>query len=298
MKAFQTIVVGVDFSEASVAALHEALRLARAAGGRVIAVEVVEKHVLEQQIHQHKIAAEQAMERIHSNLIKHLAANGATHGVESRIILGTPYAGLCEVAELAAADLLVLGSRGWDHSPGKVGTVAARCVRRAPLPVLLVRHHHAGNFQRVVACTDFSDPASAALAHAAMIARAEGAALGIIHIDYPVWLQPVHVQYELLRAPAEDYQDEYRAAVRARLDAHVAAAVPDLPAGTTVEVIEDASAADAIARHLKDVGADLVVLGTSGRGGFNAMFLGTTAERLLHRSDCSVLAVKSPATAR
>lgn len=294
MKAIKTIVVGVDFSEASLAALREAVRLAAREGGRVIAVEVVEKDVLADQIHHHKIAAEQAMERIHSNLIKHLAANGADSGVEARIILGTPYSALCEVAESCRADMLALGSRGWDHSPGKVGTVAARCVRRAPLPVLLVRRRQQGAFKRVVACTDYSEPAALALAHAAAIARGEGALLDIVHVDYPVWLQPVHVQYELLRAPGQDYQEQYRAAVRGRLEAHVAGIIPDPPEDWSLQVLENASAAEAIAGHLKEVGADLVVLGTSGRSGFNALFLGTTAERLIHRTECSVLAVKVP----
>ena len=38
--------------------------------------------------------------------------------------------------------------------------------------------------------------------------------------------------------------------------------------------------------------ADLLVMGSVGRGGFTGLLMGNTAERLLGRVDCSVLVVK------
>lgn len=294
MKTFETIVVGIDFSEASVAALREAMRLAQGCGGKVVAVEVVEKEMIEEQIRFHKVAAEQAMDRIHSNLIRHLAVNAADQGVEARVIIGSPHAGLIEVAEAARADLLVLGSRGWDHNPGSVGTVASRCVRKAPLPVMLVRRHHHGAFRRIVACTDYSSTATMAVQRASWLALAEGAMLDLLHVDYPIWLQPVHIQYDLQREPGVAYRTEYRALMRERLANHLTTICPDAPPEWKTHVIEDMRASEAIARFLKETQADLVVLGTTGRSGLNALLLGTTAERLLHHSECSVLAVKPP----
>lgn len=294
MNAFQTIVVGVDFSEASLAALREAVRLAEPSGGRVIAVEVVEKDVLEEQTRYHKVAAEQALDRIHSNLIRHLAVHGAHSGVEARVIVGSPFQGLVDVVKNVDADLLVLGSRGWDHNPGTVGTVATRCVRRAPLPVLLVRRQHHGGFRRIVACTDFSPTATLALDRAVLLAKSEGATLDVVHVDYPVWLQPVHVQYDLQRIPGPDYQEQYRAAMRDRLATHLTDIAPDAPEDWKTHVLEDVRASDAISKFVKEVQADLIVLGTAGRSGLNALLLGTTAERLIYRSECSVLAVKPP----
>ena len=294
MKTFGTIVVGIDFSDASLAALREAMRLA-GDEGKVVAVEVVEKDLLEEQIQFHQVAAEQALDRIHSNLIRHLAVNGANQSVEARVIVGSPFAGLVEVVEAVQADLLVLGSRGWDHNPGSVGTVAARCVRKANLPVMLVRRHHHGAFRRIVACTDYSPTATMAVQRAGWLAKAEGAMLDLVHVDYPVWLQPVHIQYDLQREPEAGYRDQYRALMRERLANHLATVCPDAPPEWKSHVIEDVRASDAIARFLKEVQADLVVLGTAGRSGLNALLLGTTAERLLQRSECSVLAIKPPA---
>ena len=48
----------------------------------------------------------------------------------------------------------------------------------------------------------------------------------------------------------------------------------------------------AIVDYLKEAEADLAVLGTRGRTGIKILLLGTTAERIIHESPCSVLAVK------
>lgn len=294
MKTFEKIVVGIDFSEASMAALREAMRLARG-GGSVVAVEVVERELLEEQIRFHRVAAEQAMDRIHSNLIRHLAVNGAHDGVEARVLVGSPFHGLNEVAKTVGADLLVLGSRGWDHHPGTVGTVASRCVRKGELPVLLVRRQHHGAFHRIVACTDYSPTATMALQRAGWLAMQEGAMLDLVHVDYPVWLQPVHLQYDLQTEPESGYREQYRGLMRERLANHLATVCPDAPPEWRSHVLEDVRASDAIARFLKETQADLVVLGTAGRSGLNTLLLGTTAERLIQRSECSVLAIKPPA---
>jgi nucleotide-binding universal stress UspA family protein len=48
-----------------------------------------------------------------------------------------------------------------------------------------------------------------------------------------------------------------------------------------------------ILRFLEENKADLVVLGTHGLTGLAHFFLGSTAEKIVRRSPCSVLTVKS-----
>jgi len=291
---FRTIVVGIDFSDASVAALLEAVRLAKLEGGRVVAVEVVEREILDEQVRFHRIAPEQAVDRIHSHLLRHLAEHTPQEPIEVHVLVGNPYACLAEVCRKVDADLLILGSRGWDHHPDRVGTVASKCVRRATLPVMLVRRSHTGNFRRVAACTDFSDTSRLALHRAIHLAAAEGAALDVIHVDFPAWLQPVHVQYDLQRAPDKDYQSQYRAALADRLESHVANLAPPDGLDVRCHVLENVRAAEAIGEFTMENETDLIVIGTSGRTGLNALLLGTTAERLIYRTNSSVLAIKPP----
>ncbi|MGK0188457.1 MAG: nucleotide-binding universal stress UspA family protein, partial [Verrucomicrobiales bacterium] len=47
-----------------------------------------------------------------------------------------------------------------------------------------------------------------------------------------------------------------------------------------------------VINHLTECSADLVVLGTRGRTGFKSLLMGTTAEKLIHETPCSALAVK------
>jgi nucleotide-binding universal stress UspA family protein len=51
---------------------------------------------------------------------------------------------------------------------------------------------------------------------------------------------------------------------------------------------------DEIPALARQLGADLAVLGTVARGGIPGLLMGNTAETLLHRLDCSMLAVKPP----
>jgi nucleotide-binding universal stress UspA family protein len=49
---------------------------------------------------------------------------------------------------------------------------------------------------------------------------------------------------------------------------------------------------DAIERHALEVGADLIVMGTHGRGGLGRMLLGSVAEGVVRRSAVPVLLVR------
>jgi universal stress protein E len=59
--------------------------------------------------------------------------------------------------------------------------------------------------------------------------------------------------------------------------------VPRLPRGTAETVIHEQS---------RQLGADLVVMGTVARTGLSGMFIGNTAENIINSLECPVLAVK------
>lgn len=55
---------------------------------------------------------------------------------------------------------------------------------------------------------------------------------------------------------------------------------------------ESLHAADQIAKHVAHTGADLLVVGSHGRRGFQHMILGSVAEKLLRKVNVSVLVVR------
>ena len=62
---------------------------------------------------------------------------GLVAGIHCRI--GQPADVLCELAEELSADLVVIGTHGYDRIDRVLGTTAAKVVNRAPCSVMVVR---------------------------------------------------------------------------------------------------------------------------------------------------------------
>jgi len=142
----------------------------------------------------------------------------------------------------------------------------------------------------ILAAVDFSKPSDAAVAEAVDLASALGAKLTIFHaFELPV---PAVSPYEV--AIPEAYLEESRKAAGKRLEAARELAEG---AGVTVESrLGEGPAARAISDAARDVGADLIVIGTHGHTGLAHLVLGSVAERTLRHAPCSVLTVKAEAS--
>jgi nucleotide-binding universal stress UspA family protein len=131
--------------------------------------------------------------------------------------------------------------------------------------------------------TDFSERAGYALHLAAALARDYGARLVVLHVVTPPTVvygeAVVPVSPEELRAPAREQLD------RLRLPR------PDVRAERR---LEEGEAVEEILRVARDIGADLIVLGTHGRTGLGRLLMGSTAETVVRKASCPVLTVKAP----
>src|SRR5262245_61827064 len=139
--------------------------------------------------------------------------------------------------------------------------------------------------RHVLCPTDYSEFAERALVHAAALARALGGDLTITYVfPYPVPLggEVPYFTSELLGSVARAEQ----------LDKLKAFARPAEAAGVRVRsVLREGDPSREIARLAEELPADLVVLGTHGRGGFERLLLGSVTESLLGRAPCPVLTV-------
>lgn len=136
------IVVGVDGSDGSRAALQWALAQAAATGGEVDAVLAYDTSLAwidigsEYQTVMVKGAADKAQREIDAVVD---ALDTRSLGVTARpvIVEGTPADALIEAAR--GADLLVVGNRGRGGFTGLLlGSVSQRCVERSACPVVVV----------------------------------------------------------------------------------------------------------------------------------------------------------------
>lgn len=148
-------------------------------------------------------------------------------------------------------------------------------------------------FNRIVFAGDLSEPSRGAFAAACALAREPGAHLHILNVVEPVLLAEPPESVRGPRLPAvlpatntaahrKEVEDQLRAFYRA--DASIAVDY-EVRAG---------HAAEEILRVADEINADLLVLGTQGRGGVNRMVCGSVAEAVMRRSSRPVLAVRSP----
>jgi nucleotide-binding universal stress UspA family protein len=143
--------------------------------------------------------------------------------------------------------------------------------------------------ERILVPTDFSDHAALALRHAQVLARLCGAELHLLTAAYlaPVWMaegmapvpDEVHLQMrEQVTADLEKLADSLRR--------------DGLRVRCSVSVDHPASAIAALAASWR---ADLVAMGTHGRGALAHALLGSIAERTLHHVSAPVLTVRAGA---
>ena len=138
------IVVGVDGSASSRAALRWAVRQARFTGGTVNAVIAWQIPVMLQTYSWAPIYAEEAgdlaadaRKRIDAAISEAVEASDS-HLIRSRVVHGHPAQVLLKAA--AGADLLVVGSRGHGNfADALLGSVGQHCVHHARCPVLIMR---------------------------------------------------------------------------------------------------------------------------------------------------------------
>lgn len=145
--------------------------------------------------------------------------------------------------------------------------------------------------ERILCPTDFSEFSLAALRRAVKIARWFEARVTVLHVLSPTrWALPGDA-YGVLVAPEADM-------VRARQEeeGHLARFVePLLGEGTPLETkLVEGEAWRAIQLVAEALPADLVVMGTHGRSGFEHLLLGSVTEKVLRRAPCPVLTVGHP----
>jgi len=140
---------------------------------------------------------------------------------------------------------------------------------------------------RILAATDFSELATKALDYGVELARRTGAEIVVVYAD--PFLPPPHFTADQMDQIVTTL-DLHRAAARKELDRYSAENVPsEVPLRTMV--VEDTAAA-AIVRTAEEIDADVIVMGTHGRGGFNRFLLGSVTERVLRETSKPLLTVR------
>jgi nucleotide-binding universal stress UspA family protein len=182
------------------------------------------------------------------------------------------------------ADSIVLGRSGHGSLVGTLlGSVAMQLVAHAHCPVVLV-HKSTGDVgvsRGVVVGVDGSSGSELALAYAFERASWRGVPLRVVH----AWAAT-----SLVDAPQDVRDDQFHQVQLALSETMVgwAEKYPDVEVLTSLP--KDVSPVSALADVARD--AELLVVGSRGRGGFRSLLLGAVSQGVVTHATCTVAVVR------
>jgi nucleotide-binding universal stress UspA family protein len=205
--------------------------------------------------------------------------------VEGDPVIGHPAPQL--LAGSAETRLLVLGSRGHGGFGSlMLGSVSQRVATHAKCSVVVVRGRGDAADGPVVAGIDESPAADDVLDTAFDVAAGRGSALTIVRSylpPLPLWMG--NVPAGDLSTPISDAEE------RARVDEQLAPWRDKYPSVPVEIVLTHQGVASVLVEASKR--AQLVVVGSRGRGVITGTLLGSTGLQLLHHAECPVYIVRA-----
>jgi nucleotide-binding universal stress UspA family protein len=154
-------------------------------------------------------------------------------------------------------------------------------------------------FKKILYATDLSENSAYAFRYAVNSAQQHDAKIHILHVVEGIRgnILSAYFEMEKLQEIREKGKEEIKDRIRKRLEIFCQKELMDNPECgdlvASIEVVEGDPAAE-ILRKADELGVDLVVMGTHGKGLLEHAFLGSVAERILHRIKIPVLTIPIP----
>ena len=297
-RALRTVLIGTSLAEDSDPVVRAGLAVARAAGARVTLIHAAKLEPLVLGLQTAgglpEVVAESLIEEELAGRSRELARQierlgmGEAELAGARVLTGAPHRILADTARAIGADLIVVGATGSGPVAAELlGSTADRVLRQAACPVLLVRGELPVPPRRVLAPVDLSPISGHAFARGLELLAplAGGGRIAVRAVYVLSFLEVVaHRQdgvkpYEEVARLATEQLRGFVQEHRPGPEFEIATAV--LPGEARFEILHD----------LETEPADLVVLGTHGRSGFDRLLLGSVAATVARKAPCSVLLV-------
>ena len=215
---------------------------------------------------------------------------------ETDVVLGHPRSAIGESATSWKADLLMLGSN--DLGPVArllLGSTAHSILRRAPCSVEIVRPSANGKRPRaagmkILVATDGSEYSVTALRSVASRPWPKGSEVKVLSVPkpfLPINVFPYFESKEIENLNTSALEEANRAVdtgakLLSKLDAKVSTQTP----------FPQASPARVIVKEAQEWGAQMIVLGSHGRCGFDRLTMGSVSEYVAFHGHCSVEVIR------
>lgn len=277
--------IGVDGSDHSRIALNWGLTRAASRSASVELLHVADDSFLSESV-AFLSEAQQASEQM---LAHEIAAARDSLGFSGEIsgtaVVGHPIAEIEEASK--QADLIVLGAHSGGKFAGSVfGTRAVKVAAVAHCPVAVIPAEYTeGDGSGIVVGVDGSEPSQAAVAFAAEEASRRGVPLIAVY----AWMPPLTPGLEYL------WSEELVAAQEKAAEEAIAIGVAGLATRyPDLEIRKQIVQAPPVTALLQAAEtAEMVVVGSRGRGGISRLLLGSVSHSLLQALPCPVIVTRA-----
>jgi nucleotide-binding universal stress UspA family protein len=273
------IVVGVDRSEGSADALRWADRLASRHGGELVVMTGFEP--TDAELPPGRLDTLVAREERDLAVWLESLRLGE---VPMRMVVepGEPRQAILDVANRAAADLIVVGRVGRSLGPGlfHLGSLAEWLAHHVDRPVAVISDGARPTVGNVLVGVDGSDGSRAAVAWVRELARVSDTRVVAVAVG------------EALVEPSEDDRlDNWRGELERRITDDYAADLVVHDVAFEALALRGSDVADALVQAAQVQRSDLIVVGARGLGGITGLRIGGVALETLHEADLPVVLV-------
>jgi nucleotide-binding universal stress UspA family protein len=300
MKRFSNILYFADGVQNDVSAFGRAVELARKNKARLTALDVVPDGQPPKRIAGRrgtdvlKLWREDCESQLDAMVQRH---DSPGTPVTIRVVSGIPFVEVIRAVNKNGYDLVIKDARPPDSFVRRtLGSTDLHLLRKCPCPIWIERPDSVRPYRTIMAAvdptdTDYVDSSRLIMDLATSLAARERAKLSVIH----AW--NLHGEEQMRSGRVDISADELDFLLAETQAAHrqdLAALLGDYgmtPDDDGVYLVKG-NAAASIRDLSRELGADLVVMGTLGRPGTPGVFIGNTAEDVLQTTQASVFAVK------
>lgn len=303
MKRFKKILLIYDRRESGQSTLARAVDFATRNQARLTVIQVINQIPRDYRMLITSLSPEEIIEtavREHTLLLeKHIAPFSETGMIQLKVVAGREFIEIIKEVLHNNHDLVIKTVRGMGGTIDMLfGSTAMHLLRKCPCPVWLIKPEQGQQrFRRVMAAVDVVPPEvednelnKKIMELANSLAQIEKSEFHIVH----VWEKP---DVNLLAGGLDYFNDDINKLSNETKNMHIRwmddfLEQYDLQHLQHYEHVMQGWADEVIPEFAEQYQIDLIVMGTVSRTGIPGFFIGNTAEKILHRIDCSVLAVK------
>jgi nucleotide-binding universal stress UspA family protein len=313
MRKAMKILLAVDGSDFSLAAVDEAARLPWPEGSTVRIISVAELSLpaaagetsipIGSYEEMERIIEERCEESVNQAMARFYQINVGQVEVKNKVIRGEPKTAILDEAQQWGADLIILGTHGYNAFERLwLGSVSRTVLSNAKCSVEIVRRRDDQVFGRrmrkILLAVDGSEPGAAAVDEVADRPWPQGSEVHVISVvELPftptpeTWSLPESYYSQLEKSSRERATSAVENAISRLRESNSAR---EVPLTLTSEVIVG-HAEETILKIAKSSDADLVVLGSHGYRGFQRFLLGSVSQAVAYHAPCSVEIVRKQA---